>query len=100
MTPREKELEQFKEHAKARFEHHLADGETWIGIFENRALDSADAGRRVAMFFGMDQWDATELGSRAPDTPSFIGWKYGLVVKAKTSEEALEAMRFDAARGG
>ncbi len=95
MTDRQEEIKKLKEHAKSRFEHHLADGETWIGIFENQALDSVDAGRRVAMFFDMGQWDAAEIGSRAPDTNNFIGWKYRLVCKAKTVDEALDNMNWE-----
>ena len=81
-----------RERAKARFEHHLADGETWIGIFENKALDSTGAGHQVAMFFDMSQWDTAVIGGRAPDTP---GWKYLLVFKAKTVEDALNNMNFE-----
>ena len=84
-----------REHAEERFKHHLADGETWIGIFENKALDSASTGHRVAVFFDMSQWDAAEIGSRAPDTSTFIGWKYQLIGKAKTVEEAFSYMNFD-----
>ncbi len=86
------------EHAKARFEHHLADGETWIGIFENKALDSADAGRRIALFYDTAQWDKADIGDRAPDMPSqgFIGWKYQLVHKAKTVDDAIANMNFNA----
>tara|TARA_Y100000310_G_scaffold218778_1_gene220087 strand:- start:5015 stop:5299 length:285 start_codon:yes stop_codon:yes gene_type:complete len=83
-----------KQHARERFEHHLADGETWIGIFENKALDSANAGHRVAMFFGMDQWDEADIGDRAPDMSNFIGWKYQLVCKAKTVDEAMANMNW------
>ena len=84
-----------REHAEARFKHHLADGETWIAIYENKALDSANAGHRIALFFDTKQWGAAELGSRAPDMPGLVGWKYLLVHKAKTVEDALSNMNFD-----
>ena len=86
-----------REHAEARFKHHLADGKTWIGIFENKALDSASAGHRIAMFYDTSQWDKASIGDRAPDMPNqgFIGWKYVLVAKVKTVEEALSNMNFN-----
>ena len=83
-----------KEHARRRFTHHLADGETWIGIYENKALDSSNLGRRIALFFDLRDWDGAEIGDRAPDTPQLTGWKYLLVHKAKSTDEAVQHMNF------
>ena len=85
-----------REYAKSRFEHHLADGTTWIGIYENKALDSARAGHRIALFYGLDQWDVTSIGDRAPDMRGRVGWRYRLVHKARTVEDALDNMNFSA----
>lgn len=68
----------------------LADGRTEIGIFENKALDSADLGRRVAIAFEKGALDTAEIGfCRAPDMSNFIGWKYVLVAKCGTVDEAM-----------
>jgi hypothetical protein len=71
----------------------LADGRTEIGIFENKALDSADLGRRVAIPFEKGALDTAEIGlCRAPDMPNLIGWKYVLVAKCITVEGAEEEL--------
>lgn len=80
------------EYMRSRFDARLADKETWIGVYENQAFDSVKAGQRVAMFFDLDQWDRANIGDRAPDTSALAGWKYRLVGKAKTTEEALNLM--------
>lgn len=71
----------------------LSDGQAWVGVFENHDLGSPDVGRRVAMAFDIAQFDVATLGMRAPDTRTLIGWRYGLVAKCKTVEEALTEMR-------
>ncbi len=69
------------------------DGTTWVGVFECNALDSSELGRRTAFPFDTSQFDQATLGTRAPDTKSFIGWKYGLIAKCRTAEEALMWLR-------
>lgn len=76
---------------KEVFDRWFAQG--WVaGIFENRALDSADAGERIAIPFGPEILAAERATTRAPDMPHRIGWKYLLVAKAQTTEEALRHM--------
>lgn len=84
----------YRKRAEERFKHHLKDGRTWIGIYENKSLDSKNIGHRVGMFFDIDQWDKAKIGDRAPDVDGFLGWKYTLVHKARTAEDALNHMNF------
>jgi hypothetical protein len=67
----------------------LADADTFVGIFENTAFDSADFGRRVGLPFALSDFDTLKPGDRAPDTSTLIGWKYTCIGKAKTVEEAM-----------
>jgi len=76
------------------FERWLSDGDTFIGIFQNHALDSARCGHKIAMPFSMEQWDGAVIGkTRAPDHKSIgLGWKYLLMWKSTDAEDALSCM--------
>lgn len=76
------------------FESWMKDGETWIGVFQNQAFDSGDFGQRIAMAFDNSQFEESAAGkTTAPDNKtSGAGWKYILVRKCRTAEEAVEAM--------
>jgi len=75
------------------FTRWLADGETWIGIFEDADLDSVALARRIAFPYAMDQFAVAVVDvTRAPDTASNgPGWRYVLVAKCRTVKEALAA---------
>ena len=74
------------------FERWLSDGQTWIGVFENQAFDSANLGHRFALSFWMSSFDSAEIGkTRGPDTAAGLGWKYILICKTTDATEALEA---------
>jgi len=88
--------------ARSTFERWLSDGESWIGVFENKALDSGSAGTRIAGCFDKDQWEQANLGDRCPDGLTFAhnygaGWKFLLVAKCTSIDEAMEDMRFEEA---
>jgi hypothetical protein len=72
----------------------LSDGETWIGVFENQDLGHRDMGRRIAIPYDRAQWEKAAIGKdRAPDHGSIgLGWRYVLIAKCKTVEEAETAM--------
>lgn len=75
------------------FARWLSDGETWIGVFENHAMNSATHGARFALSFDNSQYDAAEVGkTRAPDTRMGLGWKYILAGKYRSAEEAYAAV--------
>lgn len=74
------------------FNRWLSDKQTFIGVFENQALDSASAGSRIALAFALADYDKMALGSRAPDTAAGMGWKFGCVGKALTVEQAINLM--------
>jgi hypothetical protein len=80
------------------FKKWLSDGKTWIGIFENLLEEGSEANysraERFAMPFDDDLWDAAKIREmKAPDTPQFgTGWRYLLIAKVRTVEEALAAM--------
>lgn len=82
------------EESRSALTRWLADGSTEIGVFENKALDSADCGRRVAIPFEKGAMDSAEIGKcRAPDMPTIgAGWKYILVAKCSTVEDAERAL--------
>ena len=74
----------------AMFEKWLADGETWIGIFENHDLGHYDIGRRIAMSFDDSLWDKAELKkTRSPDHKAIgFGWRYLLICRTHDVAEA------------
>ena len=82
--------------SKATFQRWLEDPTTWIGVFENKALDSADCGMRFALAFDVSNLDDATIGeTRAPDTAMGMGWRYLLVAKCASVEEVMEAMQFE-----
>lgn len=75
------------------FDRWLSDGETWIGIFENHDLGHPDVGRRIALSYHLADKDQAEVGkTRAPDTGVGMGWRYILIWKARTTQEAIAIM--------
>ena len=75
------------------FKRWLSDGTSWIAVFENKALDSGGAGHRIALCYDIQDYDKATIGrDRAPDTRLTTGWKYILIAKCKTVDEALEMM--------
>lgn len=75
------------------FTRWLADGETWIGIFENHDLGSRDVGLRRAWSYDLAKIDEAKVGkTRAPDTEEGLGWRYILIFKALTLQEAVAMM--------
>ncbi len=75
------------------FTRWLSDGETWIGIFENHDLGHPDIGRRIALSFELSVIDMAEVGKqRAPDSKLGMGWRYILIGKALTTQEAIAMM--------
>jgi hypothetical protein len=73
------------------FARWLADGETWIGCFENHDLGHYDVGRRVCLPFDAAKVEYAAVGAtRAPDHAAIgLGWRYVLRAKAHTVDEAL-----------
>ena len=76
------------------FDRWLEDEGDWIGVFENKALDSATCGQRCAIPFTQEGWDQAVVGkTSAPDMQvppiSGIGWKFILIGKCKTKDEVL-----------
>jgi len=76
------------------FERWVSDPTTWIGVFENHALDSVNAGHKIALSFDMASFDDAIVGNtRAPDHKAIgTGWKYVLVCKTRDVDEALTAL--------
>lgn len=85
--------------AKDALTRWLSDDSSIVCVFQNQALDSSNAGQRIALCYDLALWDALEVGkTRAPDTTIGTGWKYILVGKAKTVEEAITLMEFKEAK--
>jgi hypothetical protein len=79
--------------AEERFADWLSHG--WaIGVFENKDLGSRDVGLRYAMPFDREQMAMAVIGdTRGPDTPAYgLGWRYILVAKPSTVDEAVKAV--------
>lgn len=76
------------------FEHWLADGHSWIGVFENQDANDPKYHQRVAFCFHMNGWHRGVIGkSRGPRNRRIgSGERYVLVAKAKTVEEAVKAL--------
>lgn len=75
----------------------LSDGDTWVGVFENKELGPS-LGHRFALPFALSDgsFDKVEVGkSRAPDTRFYIGWRYILVAKCKTVDEVMALIEED-----
>jgi len=65
----------------------------WVGVFENQDMGHPDLGMKFGMLYGADQDDkATIMKTHAPDTTFGLGWRYLLVAKCHTADEAKEAM--------
>lgn len=81
---------------KATIERWLADGDTWVGVFENRDLGHRDFGARCAFPFALSDgsFERAEIGRvHAPDGRMIgLGWRYVLVAKCRDVESALEAL--------
>jgi hypothetical protein len=77
----------------------FTDPDTWVGIFENHDLGHPQQGLRCAFPFrisdGSMSW--SEIGkTRAPDGRTIgLGWRYILVAKCTTADEALKSLRGD-----
>jgi len=77
------------------FARWLEDGDTAIGVFENKDLGSLDVGRRVCFAYGKSVLAGEgKVGVlHAPDHASIgLGWRYILVVVAHDVETALLAL--------
>ena len=69
-------------------EKWLADGETWVGVFENKALDSASLGERCGLCFDNMCFEEAEIGKmRMPDTKIRVGWRHILIAKSRDVDE-------------
>ena len=92
MTPQEVRASESVEQVFTRW---LADGQTWIGVFENHDLGHRDLGRRVAFSFDVSQLHTVTLQqTRCVDHPSIgLGWRYLLVAQCHTVQDALRALR-------
>ena len=91
--PRAKAIPLSPDSPAVTFARWMRNGDTWIGVFENAALDSADMGRKLALPFDTSLFDGAVIGKdHAPDTSIGLGWKYILVAKCRSVEEALTAM--------
>jgi len=82
------------ETTRETFARWLADGETWIGIFENQDLGHYDIGRRVARPYDVSTWDKAIVGlSGCADHATIgLGWRYVLKLKTKDLDAALAAL--------
>jgi hypothetical protein len=97
---RENRVQEQEEHRR-RIEETVArwfaDPDTWAGVFENQALDSATCGERCAFPFKLSDgsFERAEVGkSHAPDGATIgLGWKYVLVAKCKFAEDAVAGLR-------
>lgn len=91
-----------REAARVTFTRWLSDGQTAIGIFENKDLTHPDLGRRVAFPFAASMSDTLAVGKTfAPDNPETgLGWRYILVQIATDADEALAAMGIEEAQDG
>ena len=78
----------------ARFQTFLADGTSWIGIFENHDLGDAGVGTRIAFLFDDIYWERCVINiTRAPETKTTgFGWRYILIAKCRTAEHALAVL--------
>lgn len=82
-----------KAHLTERISSWLADGDTWIGVFENLDLSDANCGMRCAFPFSLsdESYRSSKVGAtRAPDGINIgPGWRYILVGKTKRVKRAL-----------
>lgn len=81
---------------RAKMERWLSDGNTWIGVFENKHFKSPALGRRVALPFDDEAFEQCEIGStRAPDVGELdgLGWQYTLIAKVRSVDAVLMLFR-------
>lgn len=69
------------------------DRDTWVGVFENHDLGHPKVGAKVAAPFSKSQLDVAIIGrTHMPDTPTIIGWRYILIAKCLTAEDAIKTL--------
>lgn len=85
------------ESCEERFARWFADGDTTACVFENKDLGHPQIGRRVAFPYTKANAEAMAIGtSRAPDSSLYgLGWRYILVARCNTVEEAMAALDED-----
>lgn len=84
------------EESKRTFAGWLADGESWIGVFQNQDFGSSMFGDRIALCFDDSAWDLAVIGvTRAPDSKTQIRWRYLLVQKTHSADEALRWLQYE-----
>lgn len=85
-----------KETQRQQIERWLADGETWVGVFENHDLGSHNVGDRIAIPFDIKQIELAHVGRmHAPELARKFGhipWQMVLVTKCKTADEVEAAL--------
>lgn len=88
-----------EEKVRATYTRWLADGTTWIGMFENHDLGHRDVGHRISLAFDDSQFDAGIVGTtRAPDRQDIgLGWRYILIAKLRTVDEAVTWLKHEEA---
>ena len=72
-------------------EEWLADGETFIGVFENKDLGHPELGHRIMLPYEDALFEAAILGKTTPPDMPYIGlgWRYLMVCKTRSSESAV-----------
>ena len=88
-----KQQEVAPETLEQKFTRLLADGTSWIGVFQNQDLGHSRIGECIAFAFDTSQLEAAKIGStRAPDHANYgLGWRYILIAKCATVDEAVFA---------
>jgi hypothetical protein len=78
----------------AKLKEWVADGDTWIGVFENQDLGHPQIGQRCVFPFALSDgsMDKAEVGkTRAPDGKTIgLGWRYILVCKTTSHGHAIK----------
>lgn len=82
---------------KKTIERWFSDGDTWVGVFENKDLSHPDIGRRCAVPYDISSWSAAVVGqTRASEfirRMGMIPWQYILVEKCKTVDEVINSLK-------
>lgn len=86
-----------REQTAKKIAEWLADGKSFVAVYENVNLGHPQLGRRICCAYALKDHEELVVGkTTAPDLPgNGPGWRYVLKEKCLTAQTAMKAMGWD-----